>query len=191
MKGVLVFFGLIASGKSTLAEAFALRQGVMYLNTDRVRKELAGLAATERRPDEQDQGIYSREYTEKTYQAMLDAAGRELRQGRGIVLDGSYSRRMERDRVRECARKAGAAMSFILCRCSEEETRRRLEVRARDPQAVSDGRLEIYLKQKDTFEPPDELTDAQLLVLDTEAELDELLLTLTAWIEKSSLTPNP
>ncbi len=186
---ILVFFGLIASGKSTLAEAFARRQGVLYLNTDRVRKELAGIAVTERRPDEHGRGIYSREYTEKTYQAMLDAAAGELRQGKSVVLDGSYSSRKERARVLECGNRNGAKVCFILCHCSEEETRRRLELRARDPLAVSDGRWDIYLKQRETFEHPDELTRAQLLLLDTEAELEQLLDAVTRWLGKESLKP--
>lgn len=188
---ILVFFGMIASGKSTLAEAFARRRGMLYLNTDRVRKELAGIAATERRPDKHGQGIYSREYTEKTYQTMLDAAVQEVQQGNGVVLDGSYSSRNERARVLECGKSYRAKVCFILCHCSEEETRRRLELRARDPQAVSDGRWDIYLKQKETFEQPDELTPAQLLILDTEGELNELLSTVGGWIEKSSQIPNP
>ncbi len=186
---ILVFFGLIASGKSTLAEAFSRRAGVLYLNTDRVRKELAGIAATERRPDEHGRGIYSREYTEKTYQAMLDAASGELHQGKSVVLDGSYSRRRDRDRVLECGNTKRAKVCFILCRCSEEETRRRLEVRARDPLAVSDGRWDIYLKQRETFEHPDELTGTQLLILDTEAELEHLLDAVTKWLGKESLKP--
>ena len=40
---IFVFFGLIASGKSTLAEHFAKRYHLPYYNTDRVRKELAGI----------------------------------------------------------------------------------------------------------------------------------------------------
>ena len=45
-----VFFGMTASGKSTLALAWAKRCQAPYYNTDRVRKELAGLQPTERRP---------------------------------------------------------------------------------------------------------------------------------------------
>lgn len=189
MTDILVFFGLIASGKSTLAEAFARRAGVLYLNTDRVRKELAGLAVTERRPDGQDQGIYSREYTVKTYQTMLDAAVRSGMQGKGVVLDGSYSSRKDRDRVQESGKKIGTNVRFILCYCSEVETRRRLELRAQDPLAVSDGRWDIYLKQKVRFEQSEELDSTQLLVLDTEAELGQLVDVVTKWLGKDSLKP--
>ena len=38
---------MIATGKSTLAAKWAARQGAPYFNSDRVRKELAGLPAKE------------------------------------------------------------------------------------------------------------------------------------------------
>lgn len=183
MPVLLVFFGLIASGKSTVADAFARRNGMLYLNTDRVRKELAGLAATERRPEGRNQGIYSPEYTERTYQTMLDLAAEQLRQGKGAVLDGSYSRRSDRDRVLECGVQYGADVRFILCHCSEEEVRRRLELRAHDPLAVSDGRWDIYLQQKKHFENPEELEQDRLLLLDTDEAPDLLLQTVMNWLD--------
>ncbi len=182
MATLFVFFGLIASGKSTVAEAFALRHQRLYLNTDRVRKQLAGIAATERRSDGRNQGIYSPEYTERTYRAMLDAAVTRIRQGKDVVLDGSYSRKSDRANVLECGASLGADVRFIFCHCSEKEVQRRLELRSRDPLAVSDGRWEIYLKQKEHFEQPNELEENQLLLLDTEAEPDLLLTILTRWL---------
>jgi hypothetical protein len=51
----------------------------------------------------------------------------------------------------------------------------RMEQRQRDPQAVSDGRWEIYLQQKRRFEMPDELDPDQLVTINTDKDLDELL----------------
>lgn len=186
MPGVLVFFGLIASGKSTLAARFAAGEQLLYLNTDRVRKELAGLEATQRRPAAPGQGIYSREFTKRTHATMLERTVNRLRQGSGVVLDGSYSRRKDRANVLACGRQQGAIVRFILCYCSDSEVKRRLEMRARDPLAVSDGRWDIYLKQKESFEPPDELKGDQLLLLDTEADPDVLLRQVRQWLGATS-----
>ncbi len=175
-QALYIFFGLVASGKSTLAGAFAERHHYPYYNTDRVRKELAGIVATSRRAEPLGRGIYSREFTEKTYTELLSRARKDLEAGAvAVVLDGSYSRRGDRDRVRELGRELGIEPIFILCFCSEEETRRRLDRRARDPNAVSDGRWEIYVSQVERFEPPDELAPSSLIRLDTEQEPDALL----------------
>ncbi len=171
-----IFFGLIASGKSTLAELFAQTQGLSYYNTDRVRKELAGIAANERRPDGMGKGIYTPEFTERTYQIMLDRATQDLNKGAvGVVLDGSYSTVLDRHKASEQADSLDVKIRFYLCSCSEQETQRRLALRAKDPHAVSDGRWEIFVLQKKKFEQPDELSPQQITFIDTEAKPENLL----------------
>lgn len=173
---IYIFFGLIASGKSTLAELFAASHRFTYYNTDRVRKELAGLSANERRPDELEQGIYSPEFTEKTYQTMLEQTEQDLQNGAcGVVLDGSYSRRYDRRKVVDLAGSKRVDAFFILCTCSDREVKRRLDLRAKDPAAVSDGRWEIFVTQKEKFESPYELAPDQLLQLDAETDPKQLL----------------
>lgn len=173
---LVVFFGMTASGKSTLGRSWAERLRVPYYNTDRVRKELSGLQVTDRRPDGVGRGIYTSEFTNRTYQAILDKARGEFAMGRAmVVMDGSYSRRSDRDRVRALAAEAGAECIFIFCTCPEEETRRRLSLRSGDPAAVSDGRWEIYLHQQQTFELPDATTEPDCIRLDTAGTVAELL----------------
>ena len=176
MKRVVVFLGMTASGKSTLGQAWAARRGASYYNTDRVRKELAGLQPTDKRPDEVGQGIYSTSFTERTYQEMLDRAARDFRAGQGmVVLDGSYSRRTDREQVRAMAKMAAAQCLFIYCTCADEEVKRRLDQRDRDPLAVSDGRWEIYLHQKQVFEVPDPVVEGDCQIVNTGRDLDSLL----------------
>ncbi len=176
MKTLLVFFGMIASGKSTLGQAWAKRCQATYYNTDRVRKELIGLEPTDRRPDPVGQGIYASEWTEKTYAAMLDRARADFANGEEtVVLDGSYGRRHDRDHVRHLAKAATARCVFVWCTCSDTEVERRLALRARDRGAVSDGRWEVYLHQKQVFERPNPGQEADCLVVNTEREVGELL----------------
>jgi len=178
---VVVFFGMTASGKSALGQAWADQHRAPYYNTDRIRKELAGLRAEEKRPDAVGHGIYSQAFTERTYQAMLDRASGDFASGEPlVVLDGSYGRRADRDRVRTMARAAGVRCVFLFCSCGEEEARRRLSLRTRDPAAVSDGRWEIYVHQRQTFELPDEQAgEDDCLRLDTEQPVEALLQRLT------------
>jgi thymidylate kinase len=50
-----------------------------------------------------------------------------------------------------------------------------MDEREQDPAAVSDGRWEIYQKQKKRFEKPDELATSELITIDTQAPLEDLL----------------
>lgn len=181
---LVVFFGLIATGKSTLAQTWAKAEGLEYYNSDRVRKELAGLAAECSRKESLGQGIYSKEFSRKTYTALLERAEENLRAGRSVVLDGSYQSIEERERIRELARQYQAPVCFVLCQCPESVLKERLVMRANDPKAVSDGRWEIYLEQKKRFSPPDELEEDELLVFSTEGEVDGLVNDLTHKLEE-------
>jgi len=179
---MVVFFGMTASGKSTLALAWSGQQGLPYYNTDRVRKELAGLQATDRRPDGIDQGIYSPALSVLTYQTMLERASADIAEGHlAVVLDGSYSKRSDRDAVRKAALTVGADCSFFYCSCSEEETRRRLEIRAVDREAVSDGRWEIFVHQRAHFECPQEDEQTDCVSLNTEDAVSALVKKITAY----------
>lgn len=187
MKRLLVFMGMVASGKSYLAAAWAARHGCPYFNTDVVRKRLAGIDAAESWPEGLGLGIYSAEYTRRTYEAMLVAAKEKLQEETVdcVVLDGSYQYEAERDRVR-LAFASAAQVIFVLCSCDETVTRARLAARAVDPTAVSDGRWDIYLAQQDTFQFPEELPAEQFRRLDTDASLEALLLRL-----EDLLRPDP
>jgi hypothetical protein len=177
--------GLIAGGKSTLARGLANKFSLPYFNTDVVRKELAGKAPESRQGSSLNQGIYSPEFTRMTYDALLDHASRELSRNQSVVLDGSYHKRSERERVAQCAAECGASLFFILCQCDEEETARRLAMRARNPQAVSDGTWEIFQRQKESFEFPDELPGHSLMIFDTKGSSPQLLQKLFSILSES------
>lgn len=187
MNMVVVFLGMTASGKSTLGQAWAARRGASYYNTDRVRKELAGLQPTDKRPDEVGEGIYSASFTKRTYQEMLDRAVRDFQAGQEeVVLDGSYSRRADRELVRAMAKMAAARCLFLYCTCADEEVKRRLDQRKHDPLAVSDGRWEIYLHQKQVFEVPDPVIENDCRIINTGHALDRLLASIEDVIERQA-----
>ncbi|HIJ89416.1 MAG: AAA family ATPase [Desulfobulbaceae bacterium] len=183
---LFIFFGLIATGKSTVAQAWAERHTLAYYNSDVVRKELAGLSPQTHQRETADQGIYTSEFTARTYAALLARAEQDITRGRGVVLDASYQRKSDRDQVRMLAQRLGVRLYCILCICPEEEMKRRMAKRALDPEAVSDGRWEIYLKQKERFEPPAELTPAQLITLSTDLPVEAVLAQLSALLETQS-----
>jgi uncharacterized protein len=170
---------MIASGKSYLAKAFAEKWGCVYHNSDIVRKELAGMAAESRQRNGYDLGIYSSEFSRRTYDALISLARKDFEGPKRscVVLDASYQSVAERQRI--CVEFGKhIPLLFIHCFCDETVLRKRMDKRLKDPRAVSDGRWEIYLEQKRRFDPPDELIPDQLLALDTDRPLAELLAVL-------------
>ncbi len=173
---LLVFYGMIATGKSYLASAWAEQYGLPYYNSDRVRKELAGLTPQRSQQEEVDQGIYTPAFSRRTYDALLDYAESHFQKDAQacVVLDGSYQSEKERGLVQD--RFGGRVrVLFVHCFCGEAVVKERLEQRARDSSAVSDGRWEIYLAQKKRFQAVTALEQKQVIELDTDAPLQQLL----------------
>jgi uncharacterized protein len=173
---LLVFWGMIATGKSYLASAWAERYGLPYYNSDRVRKELAGIAPQRSQKEGVDQGIYTPAFSRRTYDALLDYADKHFRENPQscVVLDGSYQSEKERVLLRD--RFSGhVRILFVHCYCSEAVVKKRLRQRAMDFRAISDGRWEIYLAQKKRFQPVTTLEQKEVIGLDTDAPLEQLL----------------
>lgn len=172
---LFVFFGLIASGKSTLAQAWAKQQKMNYYNSDVVRKTLAGIPPTSSRKEQAGQGIYSNTFSKQTYTALLNHAENDLKNNKLVVLDASYQNHAERNRVRTLAAELQVKCCFILCKVPEQIMKKRMAQRALDPQAVSDGRWQIYQQQKKYFDYPDELNKTELIVLNTDMAVEKTL----------------
>ncbi len=182
---LFAFFGLIASGKSTLAEAWAEKIGAAYWNSDQVRKELAGMLPKTEAKNSFNQGIYTPEFSQKTYDELLERAAAKLGNKKSVVLDASYQGKKERQRVRALAERFACKPIFVLCRCPEAIMKDRMETRAQDPDAVSDGRWEIYLQQKEKFSPPDELDPSLLITIDTDKPVHQLVEQLEKMIQEN------
>jgi uncharacterized protein len=150
---LIVFFGLMGTGKTTLAQALSRKTDWKVISSDRVRKQLARLKPTIRRPEPFGEGIYTPDRSEMTYRAMRQEAEHLLQQGRPVILDGSYKKNEERRALLELARNLGADICFVECQASLSLIRQRLEARRRDPRAVSDGRWELFRAQRADFDP--------------------------------------
>jgi predicted kinase len=180
---LLVFFGMTAAGKSFLATHWARKNGCPHHNTDVVRKELAGIAASSRQSSGIGKGIYSSEFSARTYNELISRAKEDLTglPAGTVVVDGSYARIEDRDALVK-AFKDEVDIYFIYCHCEDSVVKERLEMRASDPEAVSDGRWEIFLMQKKTFVAPRAIENAKLLCLDTNRPIEKLLADVDGFI---------
>ncbi len=178
---VVVIFGLMATGKTTLARALGQALALPVIESDRVRKHLAGLAPTTRAAVSFGEGIYAADFSTHTYAEMRRQAAQHLAAGQSVILDGSYKRAGERELVRQLAREQRAEALFVLCECPPEEARRRAGIRVTDPQAISDGRVELFAAQIKDFDPlrPE---DRPLLRLNTDRQLAVVLAELKDFV---------
>lgn len=171
---VVAVGGLIASGKSTVAERIAAEATAPVVDADRTRKNMLGVVTTQKIHDPAWSGAYDPKFTEEVYAEVLRRAAVVLDSGRPVVLDASFRSVEMRRAARELAVSRGVPFRFVECRTPAEVCRARLlEREARV--GVSDGRLAIFDDFAARFEPVSELPPTEHVVLDTTRPLDESL----------------
>jgi aminoglycoside phosphotransferase family enzyme/predicted kinase len=176
--------GPSGSGKSTVAAALAAATGFAAVSSDRLRKERAGVASGTRAPD----AAYAPAARAAVYDALCRAAARQLGAGRGVVVDATFLRRAERDRLAAVAARRGAPLCWIVCDAAPGTIRERLASR---PAGWSDATWDVYVRQMETREPCGR--DEPHVVLDTagprELVADAALAAAWSWYAAHALRP--
>jgi len=170
---LIITCGLTGTGKSTIMNEVAEKKGFMILTSDKIRKELVGISPEVHKYEEFDKGIYSKEFTERTYIHMIEEGEKLLLQGISVILDACFPKKWQREKAFEVAKEANARFLCIEFTCSEEEAKYRLTERFDSKEGVSDGRWEIYVGQKQVFEEVDEFKPELHIVVDTSSSKEE------------------
>jgi len=149
---VFLVAGLSGTGKSTIARKIAVDYHAIQINTDVVRKEIAGIDKFEQHHDQFNTGLYDPKKIDDTYDKVMEQAAIFLKKNENVVLDATFQKKKYRDMARHAAAKYHATLVEVQCVCPDDVVKKRLEDRLKK-KSVSDGRWEIYLQQKTTFEP--------------------------------------
>lgn len=164
---LVITCGLVGTGKSSVAEELASETGMSVISSDRVRKALAGVPPAERHYDAYAAGMYSVEQSQDTYQEMFRLAEALLGDGQSVVLDATFRKREDREKALLLAKKTGAGFWAVECVCSEDIVRHRLERRAIAGSSPSDGRWEIYERDKREYLPLTDIPEQQHILVNT------------------------
>ena len=170
--GLVLVGGLPGTGKSTVADGVAREAGFRVVSSDRTRKALAGVAPAESRQAGFQEGIYAAEWTERTYQALLEKVREGLFQGDRIVVDATFRDEEDRRAFLDTARASGVRALFLECRAPAGVVRERLEVRTSGP---SDADWRVHQEVARRWEEPGEDTKRDHRVVETGGSREEAL----------------
>jgi aminoglycoside phosphotransferase family enzyme/predicted kinase len=173
---LLIVCGASGTGKSTLAAMLSEHLACDIVSSDVMRKRLAGIQPNTSAAARYNQGIYTPEFTSRVYASILAEANRVLNMGKGVILDATFGKRIERQLAVETAKQAGVKPLFLECRAHKDLVIQRLSERGQDSQRISDATVEIYLTQIKEFEPLDEIPPAWHQVVDTTHDLGSVVI---------------
>jgi uncharacterized protein len=121
--------GLPGTGKSALAATIGSQTGFPVLSSDQVRKEIGGFRPGEAAGAAFRSGLYSPEWTERTYGELLRRAGSLLGAGESVLVDATWSAADHRDRAARLAAELSADLVQLQCSVPEDLAARRIAAR--------------------------------------------------------------
>ncbi len=134
---LILISGLPGSGKTTVAQAFAVQSGALHLNSDIVRREL-GLM-----------GQYSSADKNRVYVALQESTEKALLAGQVVVVDSTFYKESIRAPFRDVANACGVPLRWIEV-CAAEAT---IRERVAKPRPDSEADFVVYEKIRDAAEP--------------------------------------
>ncbi len=143
--------GLTGTGKTTAAKKVKIDYNAKVVSTDVVRKKLAGIDKYERHHDAYNTGMYSPQKMRETYHEVFKIGKKLLNQGKNVVFDATFKSADLRKEAYQIALQANSKFVILNTICPEEVVKKYLDRRV-ESKSVSDGRWEIYVKQKNSFE---------------------------------------
>lgn len=143
--------GLSGTGKTTAASKMSIDYHADLISTDTVRKELKGIDKYERHHDAYNTGLYAPDKMQETYEIIIERAKDLLIKGYNVVLDATFKTEELRNKAEDITKETNTRFLIIYTKCPESVVKKYLEQRVKK-KSISDGRWEIYVKQKDSFE---------------------------------------
>ena len=166
--------GGIASGKSSLAERLGEELGAPIVDADRTRKHMIGLAPTAHASAEAWQGAYDPSFSERVYAEVLRRADAVLASGRPVIVDASFRSAEARRAARELALSHRVPFRLLECVAPRELCRKRLAGREQST-SVSDATTDILDSFYDSYEPIEEIDEAEHARIDTSGDVEDAL----------------
>lgn len=187
---VVALGGLVASGKSTVAQAVADLMASPRIVGDHVRAFRMGATPShEPTAIERLEGLEPG-FEQRVTRSLFEAAECVLDSGRAVVLDAGFPSARRRAAARALAQRHGLVFRFVECRVDQATARRRLAARDAAPDEHG-GWRDIYDAYLARWESPgDDIAPEEHITVDTTRPLDENVAAIAArlprWSKDSS-----
>jgi predicted kinase len=124
--------------------------GADLLSTDQIRRSSYGRSSG---MVGYGRGYYRTEERDRVYGELIRRAEEILKDGRSVVLDGTFAARRHRQRAYDLGSTYRAVSLFVLCTCAQEVALTRIANRIQLGNSASEARADIYQRQLEEFEP--------------------------------------
>jgi hypothetical protein len=164
---LIVMHGASGSGKSWLSERLAPALNAVRMRSDIERKRIAGVDPLAPRAAAFNEGLYTREFNDRTYAHLLACARASLQGRFNTIVDAAFLRREERDSFAALAAEQRARFRILACRADPTTLAARIEERRITHADPSDATLQVLQHQFSVMQAFAEEEAKSVLEIDT------------------------
>jgi predicted kinase len=164
---LVITCGLSGSGKTWLARRLRERLRALHVRSDVERKRLAGLVPEADSRSPPDAGIYTPDFTARTYDRLNEWAAAALTGGESIIVDAAFLRRDERVRLLSLAESHGAPACIVHCTAPVDILRERIAARHARRNDASEAGVDVLERQPCWWEDFGEHEQPHVMEVDT------------------------
>lgn len=168
---LIIMRGLSASGKSTVSQQIIENTGAIRIRSDVERKRMFDIPVDEKAEisNAVDEGIYSSESSEQTYEKLLDLSSTILSAENTVLVDAAFLQQEQREPFKKLAKSRGVTFIIIEVTASFDVLRQRIIAREND---VSDADISVLEHQISEWEPLDDNESMSAISVNTENPFD-------------------
>lgn len=155
---LLITHGVSGTGKTWLTQRLVEAMDAVRLRSDIERKRLHGLGPEARSGSALEGGLYTADITRQTYERLARLARAVLESGLSAIVDATFLKRWQRERLRATAQAARAPFVILDLQAPEAVLRERIAARTALGHDASEADLKVLERQMTSREPfgPDE-----------------------------------
>ncbi len=168
---VWVLCGLPGTGKSTYSQRLREIYGMVLIRSDEARKDLPEYRR-HTGPVPYGEGVYRKDMRGRVYSHMLARAQDEVKNGRSVILDATFSMRKWREEVIRLAEDLDASVLFFECVSEKNTIVERLGQRRAGEDGQSDARAMNIPGLIEEFEEIKELGPEFYSTINTEGDIE-------------------
>ena len=169
---IAAMHGLSGSGKTTLSDRLLPLIPALRVRSDVERKRLFGLRENQSSDSGVGAGIYTDDAKSDVYSRALEIADGLLVAGLNVIVDASFLRHSDRQRLTALARRHGVEPVWLDTSAPDDELARRLVERARTGRKISEADVQVLELQMQSRDPLTPEERARTVTIDTTQPID-------------------
>jgi len=150
---LIIMHGPSGSGKSFLSERLGAQLGAVRIRSDLERKRLAEYQPDAVRGAGFMSGIYTPEFSNRTYDHLLSCAQSCLRGGVSVIVDAAFLNGGDRRLFGELATQQGAQFVIVSCNADRQIMAERIKARQQARIDPSDADVAVLDRQLQKMQP--------------------------------------